>query len=139
MRFVRGLLLVVVGAAAAVAADRFVVRPEPSTEGAAVASVEETEPGPSDPPLVWVDGDVEEITDTELFLREGERGPRIRVERFAGEATRFYRLDDEGWTQVPGEEATAGATGEPACVEALLDAETFLAVRVFLGADCRPA
>ena len=139
MRIIGGLLLVALGGAAAIAADRLVVRPEASTEGSAVASIEETEPGPSDPPLVWVDGDVEEITDSDLFLREGERGPRIRVERFAGEATRFYRLDDEGWVLVPGDEATAGATGEPACVEALLDAETFLAVRVFLGADCRPA
>ena len=138
MRFVRGLLIVVLAAAGAVAADRFLIREPEPTSAPASTTVEETEPGPSDPPLVWIDGEVEEVTDTELFLREGERGPRVRVERFAGEATRFYRLGDVGWTQVPAEEAVGGATGEPACVEALLDGETFLAVRVFLGADCRP-
>ena len=136
MSWLRALLLVAVGAALAISADRLVLRPTASRD--TPPPVAETEPGPGDPPLVWLDGTLETISDSALAVREGQ-GPRIRVERFAAGATAFLRQDGDGWRELSTGEVDALEAGQPACVETLLDGETFLALRVFLGADCGPA
>jgi hypothetical protein len=134
MRLFLGLVLLGLGAAGAVAADRLLL--EPTGEERGTASIPETEPRPGDPPLVWLEGELEEIGERGLVLRDGE-GPRIEVERFAGAATRFYRLTNGRWLELAAD-AQVPPGGE-ACVEALLDEQAFLAVRVFLGTGCGPA
>ena len=133
MRLLLGVVLVGLGAAGAVATDRLLL--EPAAEDRPGATIPETEPQPGDPPLVWLEGRLEEVGERGFVIREGE-GPRIEVERFAGSATRFYHLVEGRWLEL-----AAGVDVPPggeACVEALLDAEAFLAVRVFLGAGCGP-
>ena len=134
MRFLQGVLLLALGGAAAVAGDRLVVR-EPTSGD--VPPIRRTEPEAGDPPLVWVEGTLETVEDDRLVVRDGE-GPRVTVQRFAGGATRFLRPGGDEWTELEGEELGDVRGGEEACVEALLDGETFLAVRVFLGAACGP-
>jgi hypothetical protein len=136
VRWVRAILLIALGAAAAVSADRLVLRPAASEE--VPPPVAETEPGPGDPPLVWLDGTLETIADSALALREGE-GSRIQVERFAAGATKFLRQDGGQWRELSTDEVAGLEAGQQACVETLLDGQTFLALRVFLGADCGPA
>lgn len=137
MAWIRGLLLVALGAAAAVSADRLLIRPASSAD-ATPPVVSDSQPGPGDPPVVWLDGTLAEVTDSQLSVQEG-RGPSISVERFAAGATRFLRLDEDRWLELTEAEAAAVQAGQQACVEALLDGRTFLALRVFLGAGCGPA
>lgn len=137
MAWIRGLLLLALGAAAAVSADRLLIRPASSAD-AAPPEVSDSEPGPGDPPVVWLDGTLAEVTDSQLSVQEG-RGPSILVERFAAGATSFLRLDGDRWLELTEAEAETVQPGQQACVEALLDGRTFLALRVFLGADCGPA
>lgn len=126
------LLAAVVGLVAGGAIALTVLAPEPVERAERPPDIEQNVPGPGDPPVVWLTGTLESVTETELTLREGE-GPAIRLERFAAGATRFLRLREGGWEEVAG-----GGAGDPACVETLLDGETFLALRVFLGAGCGP-
>lgn len=136
VRWVRGLVLLTMGAAAAFGVERLVLRPAVST-GAPVP-VPRSEPGPGDPPVVWLQGTLESISETDLALREGQ-GPRIPIERFAAGATAFLRRDDGGWLELAEPEIEALEAGTRACVETLLDGGTFLALRVFLAADCGPS
>ncbi len=136
MRVLGGLLLLAIGAAGAVAADRLLITPAASSSGG-TPPIERTEPGPDDPPLVWISGSLEEVTETQLVLREGD-GPAVSVERFAGEATRFFRPEASGWRQLAADELDAVEPGEDACVEALADGEAFLAIRVFVERLCAP-
>lgn len=136
MRLIRGLLLLGLGAAGAVAADRLLIRQIEPTAGS--PPVSRTEPRPGDPPLIWVDGSLEDVGETQLLLREGE-GPTVTVERFAGHATRFFRPDGDEWRELAEDEIAAIVTGEDACIEALVDGEAFLAIRVFLERTCAPA
>jgi hypothetical protein len=135
--FFRALLLLALGAAAALAVDRLVIE-EASSTNDVPPPVSGSQPGPGDPPVVWLDGTLERISDSELVVRLG-RGPRIEVERFAAGATRFLRLEDAGWEELPDEEVAAVRPGGRACLETLLDGRTFLAIRVFLSAGCGPA
>jgi hypothetical protein len=132
----RGLVLLAVGAAAAFGVERLMLRPTAS--GDTPPPVAESEPGPGDPPVVWLDGTLESITDADLALRDGQ-GPRIPIERFAAGATAFLRRDGAGWRELSEDEIGALEAGTQACVETLLDGGTFLALRVFLAADCGPA
>ncbi len=136
MRLFRGLILLTVGAAAAVGVDRLMLRPAASSEPP--PPVAASEPGPGDPPVVWLDGTLESITEGELALRDGQ-GPRIPIERFAAGATSFLAPDGDEWRELSEEEITTLEAGAQACVETLLDGETFLALRVFLAAGCGPA
>jgi hypothetical protein len=137
MAWIRGLLLLTLGAAAAISVDRLLIRPTSSAD-AALPQVSDSQPGPGDPPVVWLDGTLAEVTDSQLSVQEG-RGPSISVERFAAGATRFLRLDEDRWLELTEAEAAAVQAGQQACVEALLDGRNFLALRVFLGAGCGPA
>lgn len=114
---------------------------EPVAPGRTLPTVSQNEPGPGDPPVVWIGGILEAVDQGQLALREGTRGqgPRIRLERLAEGATDFYRLEAEGWRELSPEEAELVQVGDHACVEALLDGRTFLALRVFLGSSCGPS
>lgn len=136
VRWFRGLVLLAVGAAAAFGVERLVLRPAASQ--GAPPPVSESEPGPGDPPLVWLDGTLESISESELAVREGQ-GPRIPVERFAAGATSFLRREGGDWRELSTDEVASLEAGGQACLEALLDGGTFLALRVFLGSDCGPA
>jgi hypothetical protein len=136
MRFVGGILLLAIGAAGAIAAQRLLiteVQPLSSTP-----PIERTEPNPGDPPLVWIGGSLEDVGESQIVLREGE-GPSVTIERFSGSATRFLQPAEGDWRELAPEEITAIPSGKDACVEALVDGETFLAIRVFLERTCAPA
>jgi hypothetical protein len=132
MRLVLGLLLLAAGVAGGVAAERMLAEP---ASRAGPADIPENEPGPGDPPLVWLEGELQEVGDTEMVLQDGDAEP-IEVQRFAGTATRFYRLTGGKWRELT--EPGSVEAGGDVCVEALLDGEAFLAVRVFLGSGCGP-
>lgn len=134
MRWLGWLVLIAVGAGGAVAAERMLLAPTISEGG---GSVPETEPGPGDPPVVWVDGTLESASADGLVVREGE-GPRLDVERFAAGATSFFIRRGADWAELTEAETGSLPVGEEVCVEALLDEGRFLAIRVFLGADCGP-
>lgn len=134
MRLLGWVVLIALGAAGAVAAERVLVSPSISQGG---APVPETEPGPGDPPVVWVDGTLDAASSEELVVQEGD-GPRIDIERFAAGATSFFERRGTGWTELVESEAASLPVGDEVCVEALLDEGRFLALRVFLGADCGP-
>jgi hypothetical protein len=93
---------------------------------------------PTDPPVVWLEGVIEELDASSLALREGE-GPTIDIRRFEEGATDFLRLVNGTWREVPDGEVEGVAAGGQACVETLLDGRTFFALRIFLGARCGPA
>ncbi len=134
MRVLLALGLLATGAAGAVAVDRMVL--EPTGGSGPPAAVPETEPRSGDPPLVWIEGELQEVDDRSLVIREGE-GPEIEVERFAGTATRVYRFSEGRWRQL--NPAAIIEPGQEACVEALLEENAFLAVAIFLGTGCGPA
>jgi hypothetical protein len=132
----RVLLLLAVGAGAAIAVDRLLI--EDTAPARSVPPISESESGPGDPPVVWLDGSLERIDDSELLVRVGQ-GPQITVERFAAGATRFMRLAAGEWVELTSEEIETIEPGAGACLETLLDGRTFLAIRVFLSAGCGPA
>jgi hypothetical protein len=137
MRLVRALLLIALGAGAAVAADRMLIRDvEPLSGGS--PPIERTEPGPGDPPLVWIGGELEGIGETQLTLAEGD-GPKVVLERFSGNSTRFFLPDGDSWRQLDAAEIRSLDAGTDACIEAVVDEDAFLAIRVFLERTCAPA
>lgn len=130
----RGLLLLVLGAAAAIAAERVLLDgpvgapPRPA----------DSEPQPGDPPLVWVEGTIEELDASHLEVREGE-GEALTLERLAAGATAFLRAEGDAWRELGTAEVDALGAGEPACIESLLDGRTLLALNVYLGTECGPS
>jgi hypothetical protein len=107
------------------------------TDPLGAPAIERTQPGPDDPPLVWVGGSLEEVGESQLLLQDGD-GPQVTIERFSGEATRFYRPEAGDWRELSTDEIASIGTGNEACIEALLDGETLLAIRVFLDRTCAP-
>jgi hypothetical protein len=104
-----------------------------------IPGVAQLQPQPGGPPVVWVSGTLESVAASRLTIREGE-GQSIEVHRLTASASRFLRLKDGRWQELSEEEAAELRAGEHACVEALLDGTTFVALRVFLGASgCGPA
>jgi hypothetical protein len=136
MRLVWGILLLAIGAAGAIAADRLLINDVQAVSS--TPPIERTEPMPGDPPLVWIGGSLNDVGESQLVLQEGD-GPSVTIERFGGDATRFLRPADGDWRELSSEEISAIPSGEEACIEALADGDAFLAVRVFLERTCAPA
>ena len=136
MRLLAAVFLIAAGAAGAIAVDRLVLEPAPPASDA--PPVAGSEPAPGSPPLVWLEGTMEEVSEGSLAVREGQ-GARVELERAAAGATRVFRLEDQRWVPLSDQEAAAVEAGQQVCVEALLDGETLLALRVFLEAGCGPA
>ena len=111
----------------------------PPTPRETVPPASPNEPGPGDPPVVWLSGTLEDVQEGRLALREGGRGPRVELQRLAQGATAFYLLRDGSWEELAPEEVELLEVGQRVCVEALLDESAFLALRVFLGAGCGPS
>lgn len=123
----------------AVGAGYLAVRNGTEVTSGFVPSVPAIEPQPGGPPVVWVAGTLEELSDSLLTIREGE-GASIQLQRLAPGASRFLRVKNGQWQELSPEEASQIPHGERACAEALLDGTTFVALRVFLGASgCGPA
>jgi len=114
---------------------------EPAAPGRTLPTISQNEPGAGDPPVVWIAGILEGLEPGQLAIREGSKGqgPRILLERLAEGATDFYQLEAEGWRELSPEEVNLIEVGDRACVEALLDGRTFLALRVFLDSSCGPS
>lgn len=111
---------------------------ESTPAGRPLPSVERHEPGPGDPPVIWVAGTVERIGKGEIAVRQGA-GPRVALVRLAEGATRFFGLEGDAWLELSSDDVALVEVGTAACVEAVADAGTFLALRVFLGASCGPS
>lgn len=93
---------------------------------------------PGQPPVVWVAGQSEGVFGDALTVVERE-GTRLRLERLAGEATRFFEpAGGDGWRRMPEADVEAIVAGTPLCIEALAVGQGYLALRVFVGAACGP-
>jgi hypothetical protein len=136
VRLLGAVILIATGAAGAIAVDRLVLEPSPAASEA--PPVTGSDPAPGSPPLVWLEGTMEEVSEGSLSVREGQ-GAVVELERAAAGATRVFRLEDQGWAKLPDHEAAGVEAGQQVCVEALLDGGTLLALRVFLEAGCGPA
>lgn len=91
--------------------------------------------GPDQPPVIWLGGTVEAVTTDRLELREGS-GSIVTLLRLGQGATTFFRVSGDRWVRLPRQVGLESV--ERACVEALLDGSSLLALRVFLGAGCGP-
>jgi hypothetical protein len=89
------------------------------------------------PPVIWVAGQVEEVSGDRVVVVEPE-GPRVRLQRLAGGATRFFGLRDGAWRRLQRTDIELIEVGTPMCVEVFLDDPAYLALRVFVGAACGP-
>ncbi len=139
MRVFRGLLLLSLGAGAALAVGALLRQDETPVPRAPVPPVADRQPqGPGDPPVVWLSGEVHAIGPSHLVVRSG-RGPEIRLQRLGEGATTFLRLRGDRWRRVRPAAVERMGRGRAACVESVLDRRTFLALRVFLDARCGPA
>ena len=136
MRLLSAVLLIAVGAAGAIAVDRVVLEPSPTASE--VPPVTGSEPAPGSPPLVWLEGTMEDVSEGSLSVREGQ-GAVVELERAVAGATEVFRLEDRQWAVLSDQEAAGVEAGQQVCVEALLDEGTLLALRVFLEAGCGPA
>lgn len=134
---VRALLLIAVGAGGVLGAQAIMAEdPEPPPRRGPAGFEERPPQDPGDPPVVWVGGTLESITTDRVVVRAGG-GPAVALNRLGGGATSFHRLRGEAWRRTD-PARVSGASGQPVCVETLLDGRTLLALRVFLGASCRP-
>jgi hypothetical protein len=93
--------------------------------------------GAGRPPVVWMAGQMEEVSRAQVVLVEPD-GPRVRLQRLAGGATRFFRLQDGAWRRMENTDVDLIEAGTPMCVEVFLDERAYLALRVFVGAACGP-
>jgi hypothetical protein len=135
----RTLLVFVLGAAVALGAEYALRHREVPGEGQRTPVVSANLPDdPEDPPIVWLEGLIEELDAAEMTLREGE-GPSITIRRFEEGATDFLRLTEGRWRELRTTEVDSLPPGQQACVETLLDGRTFFALRVFVGSRCGPA
>jgi hypothetical protein len=111
--------------------------PEIRAEELAGPSVGPATPVAGQPPVVWVAGQMEEVSGARVVLVEPD-GPRVRLQRLAGGATRFFGLQDGGWRRMEHADIELIEAGTPLCVEVFLDDRAYLALRVFVGAACGP-
>jgi hypothetical protein len=100
-------------------------------------SVGPATPVAGQPPVIWVAGQVEEVSGDRVVVVEPD-GPRVRLQRLAGGATRFFGLRDGAWRRLEPTDIELIEVGTPMCVEVFLDDRAYLALRVFVGAACGP-
>ena len=127
-----GFLVLVILAAGACGGD-----PEDRPEELPRPSVGPARPVAGQPPVVWVAGQVEEVSGARVVLVEPD-GPRVRLQRLAGGATRFFGFRDGAWQPLEHADIELIEVGTPMCVEVFLDDRAYLALRVFVGAACGP-
>jgi hypothetical protein len=91
--------------------------------------------GSNSPPVVWLGGSLVSVTPDRIGLRQAD-GSDAKLQRLAGSATRFLRVEGDAWKAfVP---AGGEAVGHPACIETLMDGSNLVAIRVFLDSGCGP-
>jgi hypothetical protein len=110
------------------------VSPVPSTLPA-IPSSSGGSLGPNQPPLVWVGGELTEVNEDRIELKEAF-GSEVTLRRLGGNATSFFHVREGTWQRA--DPRTDAKAGTKACVETLMDDQTLLALRVFLGAECGP-
>jgi hypothetical protein len=119
-------LLVALGSAACSSGDR-TLPPPPATP--------EQNLGPSEPPVIWIGGTLSDVAQGSIGVTE-PAGSEVKLRRLTGAATSFFLVSGHSWRRLGPKERIH--TGEPVCVETLMDGATLLALRVFLGSDCGP-
>jgi hypothetical protein len=92
--------------------------------------------GAGQPPVVWIGGTLDEIGRDRLVITEAF-GSVVTLQQLGQGATAFFQIVGGAWEQLS--EPSSAEVGQPACVEVLLNGQTLLALRVFLGATCGPA
>ena len=131
------LRLLLVLAIAAVGAAGAYAWLERRPTGDDLPPIRQEDPEPGSPPVVWISGTVDAIASDRLEIREGE-GPTVTVHRFAEDATRFFVPSPGRWRAVRSPAVESIRPGRPACVEALLDGDRLLGLRVLLDTRCAP-
>jgi hypothetical protein len=135
----RFLIVSMLAFAVAVGVGFFTVRTGTQLASGPVPAVPQVEPPPGGPPVIWLAGTIRQVAESEITIQNGE-GASIRLQRLAAGASRFLRITNGRWREVPTDETDGIRVGERACAEALLDGTTFVALRVFVGAlGCGPA
>jgi hypothetical protein len=99
--------------------------------------IQQEDPAPGSPPVVWVSGTLAEIVPESIEVREGD-GPTVRIQRFAEGATRFFLPAHGEWRPLGDRAVARIGPGREVCVEVLLDDQRMLGLRVFLDTRCAP-
>ena len=123
------VLVAVIGTACEMRADDPAALPQPAAAPSSVV--------PGQPPVVWVAGQVQELDGEQLVLVE-PAGSRVVLQRLAEGATKFFMSQGERWTPMKPTDVELIEVGTQICAESLLDAGTYLALRVYVGAACGP-
>lgn len=127
-------MLVIAAAGAAGAYAWMEARADPARD---LPRIEQDDPAPGSPPVVWVSGTLAEIAPDRIEVREGD-GPTVAVQRFAGGATRFFVPAVGAWRPLGDRAVARLRPGREVCVEALLDEQRLLGLRVFVDTRCAP-
>jgi hypothetical protein len=91
---------------------------------------------PSAPPVVYIGGLLTDVAADRIEVQEPS-GRVVAIQRLSQGATVFFRVAGSAWARLP--TSAPVPTGQPTCVETLMDGSNLLALRVFLGADCGPS
>jgi hypothetical protein len=89
--------------------------------------------GADTPPVSWLSGTLRDATAASFQLEQGD-GALVTVQRVG--STKVFSVSGSSWAQLAAEAGVR--TGQPACIETLLDGSNLVALRVFLGAGCGP-
>ncbi len=91
--------------------------------------------GPDSPPVIWLGGTIRSVDAGRIRVREDD-GSEASLQRLAGSATSFFRVEGGAWQRL--DPSTGPAPEGRACIETLMDGTNLVAIRVFLGAGCGP-
>jgi hypothetical protein len=116
--------------------DLFAEDPAPTT-GVSIPPPDDRSPVPGQPPIVWVGGVLQEITENRLVVIGSSEQP-ARLQRLTEGATKFLAADGAGWRELGADEVAGLEVGREVCTEVLLDGSNLVALRVFLDASCGP-
>ena len=81
-------------------------------------------------------GTLTSVTAERVEVR-GPTGSILDLLRIGAEGTAFFRASGGTWHRLAAEAPVRA--GQEACVETVMDGESLLALRVFLGAGCGPS
>ena len=92
---------------------------------------------PGRAPVVWITGRLRAIGQETVTVVEAA-GARVVMRRLAEGATRFLGRSGSSWAPLGQDSVSALPGGTPVCAQTLRDRGIYLAIRVFVGAECGP-
>jgi hypothetical protein len=100
-------------------------------------SADDRSPVAGQPPIAWIAGHLQAIAENRVTLRDRSDAV-VQLQRLSGGTTRFLAPEGSGWRDLGADEVGTVEAGRKACAEVLLDGQSFVALRIFLDADCGP-